>query len=364
MQTTAIRLKNPESLMVTWDIVRRCNLDCTYCESTRHDNTSELPDLEELITTFNFVKDYVQLYNNLRVDKVGTNIDFTGGEPTINPAFWPFIDYVKQYDEFRLSLTTNGTWGPNFTQRILDNFSHVTVSWHAEDPLKHRTVTNILELKKFNIGLQANIMLHCDYFEEATTLCEMLRSQGVKVNPVPIGDGNILRKGWFVDADGTNRRTSHEYTEKQQEWFYIWMGQSCKVNQSVEGTNIGRACCGGRCTEGLVDNKWQEVKLVDNWFKNWYCTVNWYFLHIDQKSGDVFHHQTCQATHTGRGPIGNLNNSDAILNQVQNMLSGSVRPIICPNQRCGCGMCVPKARDFNDFKQLWSSTTIVPIVSV
>jgi MoaA/NifB/PqqE/SkfB family radical SAM enzyme len=364
MQTTAIRLKNPESLMVTWDIVRRCNLDCTYCESTRHDNTSELPDLKELITTFNFVKDYVQLYNNLRVDKVGTNIDFTGGEPTINPAFWPFIDYVKQYDEFRLSLTTNGTWGPNFTQRILDNFSHVTISWHAEDPLKQRTVTNILELNKFNIGLQANIMLHCDYFEEATTLCEMLRSQGVKVNPVPIGDGNVLRKGWFVDADGTNRRTSHEYTEKQQEWFYSWMGQSCKVNQSVEGTNIGRACCGGRCTEGLVDNKWQEVKLVDNWFKNWYCTVNWYFLHIDQKSGDVFHHQTCQATHTGRGPIGNLNNSDAILNQVQNMLSGSVRPIICPNQRCGCGMCVPKARDFNDFKQLWSSTTIMPIVSV
>jgi MoaA/NifB/PqqE/SkfB family radical SAM enzyme len=364
MQTTAIRLKNPESLMVTWDIVRRCNLDCTYCESTRHDNTSELPNLEELITTFNFVKDYVQLYNNLRVNKVGTNIDFTGGEPTINPAFWPFIDYVKQYDEFRLSLTTNGTWGPNFTQRILDNFSHVTISWHAEDPLKQRTVTNILELNKFNIGLQANIMLHCDYFEEATTLCEMLRSQGVKVNPVPIGDGNVLRKGWFVDADGTNRRTSHEYTEKQQEWFYSWMGQSCKVNQSVEGTNIGRACCGGRCTEGLVDNKWQEVKLVDNWFKNWYCTVNWYFLHIDQKSGDVFHHQTCQATHTGRGPIGNLNNSDAILNQVQTMLSGSIRPIICPNQRCGCGMCVPKARDFNDFKQLWSSTTIMPIVSV
>ena len=115
-----------------------------------------------------------------------------------------------------------------------------------------------------------------DYFEEATTLCEMLRGQGVKVNPVPIGDGNILRKGWFIDADGTNRRTSHEYTEKQQEWFYIWMGQSCKVNQSVEGTNIGRACCGGRCTEGLVDNKWQEVKLVDNWFKNWYCSCSWY----------------------------------------------------------------------------------------
>jgi MoaA/NifB/PqqE/SkfB family radical SAM enzyme len=219
IQTTAIKLAQPEALMVTWDIVRKCNLDCTYCESTRHDNTSSLPTLEELKSTFDFVKDYVELYNNNRVDKVGTNIDFTGGEPTINPAFWPFLDYVKQHTGFRLSLTTNGTWGPNFTQRILDNFAHATISWHAEDPLKERTVANILALNKTNIGLQANIMLHSEYFEEATSLCEMLRAQGVKVSPVPIGDGNTVRKGWFVDADGTNRRTSHEYTQEQQDWF-------------------------------------------------------------------------------------------------------------------------------------------------
>jgi MoaA/NifB/PqqE/SkfB family radical SAM enzyme len=362
MQTTAIRLKNPESLMVTWDIVRRCNLDCTYCESTRHDNNSELPTLEELIHTFNFVKDYVKLYNDSRVDKAGTNIDFTGGEPTINPAFWPFLDYVKQFSEFRLSLTTNGTWGPNFTQRILDNFAHATISWHAEDPLKERTVANILELNKSNIGLQANIMLHCDYFNEATALCEMLREQGVKVNPVPIGDGNMLRKGWFIDKDGSNRRTSHEYTEEQQAWFYKWMGQPQKAEISIEGTNIGRACCGGRCTEGLVKGKWQEVKLVDNWFKGWYCTVNWYFLHVDQKSGNVFHHQTCQATHTGRGPIGNLKDTAGILDNVNHMLSQeTVKPIVCPNLRCGCGMCVPKAEGFDNFASLWEKTTILKL---
>jgi MoaA/NifB/PqqE/SkfB family radical SAM enzyme len=361
MQTTAIRLKSPESLMVTWDIVRRCNLDCTYCESTRHDTNSTLPTLEELTSTFDFVREYTSLYNSKRTDKLHTNIDFTGGEPTINPAFWPFLNYVKQFSEFRLSLTTNGTWGPNFTHRILDNFSHVTVSWHAEDPLKERTIINILELNKTKIGLQANIMLHCDYFDEAADVCEMLRNQGVKVSPVPIGDGNMLRKGWFVDADGTNRRTSHEYTESQQDWFYKWMGQSRKAISSVEGTNVGRACCGGRCTEGLVDGKWREVKLVDNWFKDWYCTVNWYFLHIEQNSGNVFHHQTCQATHTGRGPIGNLSNTNRIIQQVKDMLDSNAKPIVCPNKRCGCGMCVPKAKELHNFKDLWSLTTVLPL---
>jgi MoaA/NifB/PqqE/SkfB family radical SAM enzyme len=362
MQTTAIKLARPEPLMVTWDIVRRCNLDCTYCESTRHDNHSKLPTIVNLKKTFDFVKQYIDLYNSKRVDQTVTNIDFTGGEPTINPDFWPLLDYIKQTGGFRLSLTTNGTWGPKFTQRILDNFAHATISWHAEDHLNERTIENILALHLAGMSLQVNVMLHCDYFEQATLICGMLKEKGIRVNPVPIGDGSIVRKGWFIDADGTNRRTSHEYTEEQQDWFYNWMGEPRKASAAKEGTNVGRACCGGRCTQGLVDNQWQEVKLVNNWFKDWYCTVNWYFLHIDQYSGDVLHHQTCQATHTGRGPIGNLNDTDLILEQVSSMLSNPMKPIICPNQRCGCGMCVPKAKNLNDFRQLWSSTTVLPLL--
>jgi hypothetical protein len=139
------------------------------------------------------------------------------------------------------------------------------------------------------------------------------------------------------------------------------MGQDRKAVAIAEGTNVGRACCGGRCTQGLVNNEWQEVKLVNNWFEGWYCTVNWYFLHIEQITGNVFHHQTCKATHTGKGPIGNLNNTPAILDNVKAMLSGSVNPIVCPNQRCGCGMCVPKAKELATFKELWKETTVLAL---
>lgn len=361
IQTTAIKLNQPEPLMVTWDILRRCNLDCTYCESTRHNNYSKLPELSELKETFDFIDQYADLYNSKRTDHTTTNIDFTGGEPTINPAFWPLLDYIKKTKKFRLSLTTNGTWGPKFTQRILDNFAHATISWHAEDSLNERTIENILELHSKGMSIQVNVMLHSEHFDQATLICNMLKEKNIKVNPVPIGDGNIVRKGWFIDSDGTNRRTSHEYTEQQQDWFYNWMGQARKATSSAEGTNIGRACCGGRCTEGLVNGEWQEVKLVNNWFKDWYCTVNWYFLHIEQHTGNVFHHQTCQATHTGRGPIGSLKDTETIITQVKEMLSKPVKPIICPNQRCGCGMCIPKAKELEDFKELWSATTVLPL---
>jgi hypothetical protein len=140
------------------------------------------------------------------------------------------------------------------------------------------------------------------------------------------------------------------------------MGRDRPASDSQEGTNVGRACCGGRCTIGKVDGEWQDVKLVDNWFKDWYCTVNWYFLHIEQQNGNVYHHQTCQATFDGRGPIGNLKESSLIIDQVRERLSqDTVAPIVCPNLRCGCGMCVPKAKSFEDFKTLWTATTVIPI---
>ena len=99
----------------------------------------------------------------------------------------------------------------------------------------------------------------------------------------------------------------------------------------------------------------KEVKLVNTNFKDWSCTVDWYFLHIDQHTGSVYHHQTCQALHDGkRGAIGYLSDSDKLLTELSTRLLNP-QPIICPNQKCGCGMCVPKAESKEDFNDMWKS---------
>lgn len=342
--------------MVTWDTGKRCNYDCTYCELIHHNNNSKFVSLEELKQTFEFVKEWTGLYRS-----GPTNINFTGGEPTANPNFWELVDYIKADDrKFNLSLTTNGSWGPAYSQKIIDRFHGATISYHteADDNLKKRSLENVFRLHEAGMWLQVNVMMHMDHWDEAVSVCEQLKAAGIKHNPRPIGDGNQHRAGWFIDADGSNRRTSHTYTQEQQEWFWNYMGVEKKASTESQGTDLGRACCGGRCLQGKVNGEWQSIKLVNTEFKGWYCAVDQYFLHVDQDLGTVYHHQTCQALHNGqRGPIGKLADAEQLIKELKERLKNP-SPIVCPNQRCGCGMCVPKAESYKDFLSVTTPGTL------
>lgn len=348
---TAINLGRSEKMLVSWDIGRRCNFDCTYCESTRHNTYSAPTAIEKLQSSFLFIKQYTDLYNR------EVNLSFTGGEPTVNPKFWELVEYIKQNSNFEVSLTSNGTWHPKHNQFIIDNFVGVTVSWHSEGSQlsKDRAIENILTLHRAGKWTTVNVMMHVDNWTEAVETYTYLKNQGITAYPVLIGDGNLGITEWFTDNEGIRRRTSHAYTKEQIEWFWKEKQVSKELQQKIaSGNSVGRSCCGGRCVTGKVNDAWKPVNLVDNHFKNWLCSVNYYFLHIEEHTGNVFHHQTCQATFSGRGPIGNLGNVSEILENTKQYLENP-KPIVCPNNRCGCGMCVPKAKQWEDFKPMWDS---------
>jgi MoaA/NifB/PqqE/SkfB family radical SAM enzyme len=358
IETVAINPINNEAMMVTWDTGRRCNYDCSYCEISRHDNVSPHHSLDEYLKTFKFIKNWTEVYNQNRKNPTHTNINFTGGEPTMNPIFWDLADIIKNdHSDFRLSLTTNGAWNSKYTDKILKRFDGVTVSYHAEGHpnLKKQVLENIISLKSSNVWLQVNLMMHTEYWEECVNVYSLLKEHNVSVKIRPIGDGNIERKGWFIDSDGSQRRTSQEYTKEQQQWYYSQLDVEGQSSQTKLGTNLGRGCCGGRCLTGKVNGEWKEIKIVDTKFKDWSCMVDWFFLHIDQHTGLIYHHQTCQALHQKKkGSLGLIQDADVIVKQLKERMQNP-QPIICPNQRCGCGMCIPKARDTVDFEPIWQS---------
>lgn len=386
-----VDLLSGDTFMVTWDTGRRCNYDCTYCPAHRHDNFSPHATLDELKNGADFLFEYVKTIMPIRKWK-WCNVSFTGGEPTVNPNFLPFVAYLKNLYEstyqdhfnLNLSLTSNGAMSKKTADGIMDLMSHATISYHVEASKKVKdNVVKIIEHFSSNkdFNLKVNVMFHAqdDYFQECVDLCKYFDHKGIKYVPRVIGEE--------PDSKPT---LAHKYTEEQLHWFRdYWkkdteqqnknkLKSQCdseycasaapkeipiitdKKEEKQHGSSIGRPCCGGR-QMNLVSENGQETlsKFVGfRQFKGWYCSVNWFFLHIEQQTDSVYHHQTCQARLDGtRGSIGKLSEGFQIIEDLNNKIKNKKMPIIvCPNKSCGCGLCTPKSKDYNKLIKVLPNT--------
>ena len=360
IKTTAINVTGNPAFSVIWDTGLRCNLDCTYCSASRHNNYSPHTPLTNFIKTFNFIEQWTDIYNSKRKTPLPTAINFTGGEPTVNPGLWKLASYIKSRPgKFYLGLTTNGVIGKKYLNNVITNFDAVTVSYHAETTksVKRKIIENIYTLHQAGITVQVNVMLHMDHWDECVAVYDELKANGINCKPRPIGDGAVAQKTWYVDSDGNNRRSDHTYTPAQLEWFWNENGIKNKSTTGAGGGQVGRACCGGTCLEGKVEGTWQPIKLVNTEFKDWHCMVDWYFLYIAQHKNEVYHHQSCKALHGKKiGPIGTLDDTDKIIEDLTMRFSQpTIEHIVCPKTRCACGMCAPKAESLEDFKYIQNS---------
>lgn len=365
-------------MMITWDLGRRCNYDCTYCPPNRHDSHSPHAPFEELKQTARYILEYCKILMPLRKSSM-VNINFTGGEPTVNPDFinltrWMRETFEESYNDFfdlEINLTTNGATSKKICDQFIEHCNFATISYHCEGPdvLKKQVVDNIRYFKERGFPQQINVMFHArsDYFNECLELCRFLYDMEIPFTPRMIGD------------HGSQDLYCHKYTPQQLKWFKTYWDN--KENPTFKlpkiiprplekilkplrpkeekkhARSLGRPCCGGRdmkvCQPKTMS--WEKTRfLTFTEFEDWYCSVNWFFLHIEQQTDRVFHHQTCQANFgKKREPIGKVSGFDAILENLKDQVNGNKMPIIrCPNQYCGCGLCTPKAKNFNDFKNV------------
>ena len=345
MKVVSILPVNQDPFVITWDLGRRCNYDCSYCPSHRHDNFSPHASLKELTDTTKFLFDYISIISKHRINK-DFNVSFTGGEPTVNPNFIEFAKHIRsEYEKnfknqfnLKLDLTTNGAMSTKMADAVIENFDYVTVSYHAEavDKLKEQVVERIKQFHDRGIGLKVNVMFHAQHFDECVNLCQLLKEQGTRFIPRLIGD----------DPDSQSSQ-AYLYTDEQKNWLTEFWG--------IDFNPTGRPCCGGRtfgvCTsEGTENTKYVNYRE----FKDWHCSVNWFFLHIEQQTDLIYHHQTCQAKLDGtRGSIGKISQSKVILENLNRQLLENKMPlIVCPNKLCGCGLCTPKSKERHELLKI------------
>ena len=129
----------------------------------------------------------------------------------------------------------------------------------------------------------------------------------------------------------------------------------------------GRMCCGGRdfCLTTSDEPEGKLATYVDNTnFYDYQCLVNHYFLYINQETRDIYHHQTCMVNlDNDVAPIGNLDNSGAIIERLEGYNRDKKWPVIsCPKTFCGCGMCVDKMDKSYDIKEHNFGITSVALV--
>lgn len=364
----------------TWDIGRRCNLDCSYCPPHRHDATVAHASLQELRAAAELPLRYVELMNKYLQQKMNFHISFTGGEPTTNPAFLDLCRYIKsKTPQVLLGLTTNGVFKEEYGQEVAELFHSVTISYHCEAHSKTKELVknNIFSLqelsqnnKKTLKAVRVNLMVHSreDLFAECKALAELMSDKGVTFTPRYIGE---------YPGDPT----AHTYTDEQMQFFSRQWGKKNKPvsagctssGASGQRDQLGRPCCGGRSFKEM-DEGTKELLLCDRvqlekiesrkmvserQFKGWYCLVHLFFLHIQQESGEVYYHQTCKANEKNeRGPIGNLSQQGLLLEQLEERFKNkAIRAIICPNKVCNCGLCITKSKT-QDVLELFVQKTL------
>lgn len=372
MGLCAIDDKNEKQLMVIWDLGRRCTFACSYCPPHRKNNWSKTANLDELIATADNLERYSEIYNAKRNERFRVAASFTGGEPTVNPDFFKFLEYLQtNYPHWKRTLTTNGFYSERKLRTVMANTNFTTVSWHCEGSpeQKERVKKNLEIMNAEGYGFKINIMFHeqKEYFQECIDLAMWCDDNGVSYTPRVVGDQGDIKQG-------IKDKTVHKYTAEQLEWLQrYWDAKKAdgdkpaytasivatptihnhnsnpeqKPEEKKVGQKIGRPCCGGRKLDLKDDDEWSVGTFVENNnFKGWSCMINWYFLYIHQEIDKIWHHQTCQVNLEGKvGPISTVSAFGEYCDDLEaKMNTGNIPYIRCPKSHCGCGLCVPKAK--------------------
>jgi hypothetical protein len=372
----ALDPSNVPTFLLDWELTKRCNLDCSYCSigvDGGHDNSIAHPPLDECLKSIDFMYSYVDLYMQQKKPsqrKVVLNV--YGGESLFHPNIVEILKechkkYQPYLDRWQLTITTttNAVINKSIWKKIIPLIDEFTVSYHAENLPKQEKLffLNLLELKNHNKRVKCVVMMH-----------NLPTHWGKSISAVNFCQANNIR---YIVKPFDN--SDLEYTTEQFNYMKeFWIKTNLTKNTSglaerlrTVGTTEkvvsiceGRACCGGRKLALNNDLKSSVTFVPKQEFYGWHCSVNWFFLFVQQVTGNIYFNKDCRMSLNNRvEPIGNINNYKKVLQTLQDQFSTKSMPVIqCAKQMCMCGYCAPKAENLDDFKELIKRNVVTDVI--
>lgn len=336
----------------------KCNLDCSYCATGiygSHDNSTKHPELSKCLAAIDVMFEYVNIKMQHRAKGLKyVVLNVYGGESLHHPDIVTILNAVRErylaYQQswhLTITTTTNAIVSSKKLDKIIPLIDEFTVSYHSENTpeQKQQFKDNLLAIKSSSARLKCIVMMHGDqkHFNDAKQMIEWCELNYIKYLPKQVD--NLLEND------------THNYNSQQIIWFeQLYQTKLDHVsikNQKSLLWKAGRACCGGRslCTNQQYR---QPQSFVANSFKGWLCSVNEFFLHVKQLTGEVFTNKDCKMNFQGqRGPIGTLDRPNDLLQQAKNS-----QVITCGNDQCYCGLCAPKAENLETFTTIMKKYAI------
>lgn len=340
----AIDPNNRISFLLDWELTLKCNLDCSYC-GPGHDNTTRHPDVTQCLNSIDFMFEYVDLYMSTKPQGLKyVVLNVYGGESLYHPDIITVLEQVHQryrpyQDRWHLTVTTttNAIVSTRQLKKIIPLIDEFTVSYHTEatDKQKQQFRENLITIRDSGRRQKCIIMMHNQpiLFEDADRMIAWLTENNINHLPKQLDGG-------------------YKYNDKQIIWF-DQLNDSKTFGTTVNQQTTRRACCGGRQLCGDQNYK-ERHHYTTNQFTDWYCSVNHFFLHIKQVTGELFSNRDCRMNFEGAvGPIGHLNNTKLMLSKLKMQLDNNILPVIqCKKSQCMCGLCAPKAKNLETYNTI------------
>jgi organic radical activating enzyme len=192
------------SVRIEWNLGKRCNYNCSYCDQLTHDNFSDFLSFEAAKNTID------KIMEKCRDKRI--RISLTGGEPTINPSFLNIIKYMKEAGVSFVSVTTNGSRTREFYIQAMEYLDNIIFSYHMEYLDRKKYVDAILACNEYiqknpKKRLHVHVMMLPTMFNEAVLFMETLKKNDIKtvmrrIRPAFKVDHkeNIYEDGRLVDG--------------------------------------------------------------------------------------------------------------------------------------------------------------------